>query len=78
MNSLRLAEGNGHLLLYGAGRTIYANSLGQCSMRADDVIVTQLVGPNYCRGDLVRSFDRQSHIPGPACALGDFVPYNRP
>jgi hypothetical protein len=78
MNSLRLAEGNGHLLLYGAGRTIYANSLGQCSMRADDVLVTQPVGPNYCRGDLVRSFDRQSHIPGPACALGDFVPYNRP
>jgi len=39
--------------------------------------VTEPIGSQYCRGDIVRSFDRQSRIPGPACILGDFVPYTR-
>ena len=71
MNSLRVSERDGHLLLYGSGRTIWANPLGQCSLRADDVLVTEPIGSNYCRGDLVRSFDRQSGIPGPASAFTD-------
>jgi hypothetical protein len=77
--SLRVSDSDPHLLLYGGGRTLWANALGpHCSFRYDDVLVTEPVGPSYCRGDIVRSFDRQSHIPGPACALGDFIPYNRP
>jgi hypothetical protein len=28
-------------------------------------------------GDLVRSFDSVSKIPGPSCRLGDFIPYTR-
>ena len=68
-----------HLLLYGSGRTIWANRLpGQCSFRVDDILVTERHGPLYCRGDFVRSVDRTSGIPGPACALGDFIPYKRP
>ena len=47
------------LLLYGSGRTIWANPLGpHCSFRYDDVLVTEPVGSSYCRGDIVRSFDR--------------------
>jgi hypothetical protein len=76
--SFRVSDSDRHLLLYGSGRTIWANRLGQCTFGSDDVLVTEPFGSSYCRGDLVRSFDRQSRIPGPACVLGEFVPYNRP
>ena len=77
-DSLRIAEGDRHTLLYGNGKTVWANHLGsQCGFGSNDVLVTEPIGPNYCRGDLVRSFDRLSRIPGPACVLGDFVPYTR-
>ena len=72
------ADSDRHMLLYGNGRTIWANRLGQCTFGSDDVLVTEPMGSYYCRGDLVRSFDRLSRIPGPACVLGEFVPYNRP
>jgi hypothetical protein len=75
--SLRVSESDRHVLLYGNGRTLWANNLGQCSFGPDDVLVTEPFGPSYCRGDLVRSIDRSSRIPGPACVLGDFIPYTR-
>ena len=74
--SLRIA-GDGHVLLYGFGRTLWVNHLGQCSLNPDDVLVTRLYGSSYCRGYIVQSVDRTSHIPGPTCILSDFVPYNR-
>jgi hypothetical protein len=78
-DSFRRSEGDPHLLLYGSARVIWANALGpHCSFRSDDILVTEPTGSSYCRGDIVRSIDRQSHIPGPACVLGDFVPYRRP
>ena len=74
--SLHPADRDHHILLYGYGRTIYANQLGpQCTFRSDDVLVMEPAGSFYCRGDIVRTFDRLSRIPGPACVLGDFVPY---
>lgn len=76
--SLRVAENDRHLLLYGSGRTIWVNHLGpECGFNQDDVLVTHPFGSSYCRGDLVRSIDRDSRIPGPACVLNDFVPYTR-
>lgn len=76
--ALRISDTDRHTLLYGSGRTIWANRLGPaCSFRLDDVLVTEPFGSQFCRGDIVRSFDRFSRIPGPACVLGDFVPYNR-
>jgi hypothetical protein len=75
--SFRASENNPHFLLYGSGRTIYANQLGQCRFGSDDVLVTEPIGSQYCRGDIVRSFDRTSRIPGAACILGEFVPYTR-
>ena len=78
MESLRIAENNRHTLLYGNGKALFANSLaGECAFGSDDVLVTEPIGSQYCRGDIVRSFDRQSKIPGPSCVLGDFVPYTR-
>jgi hypothetical protein len=76
--SLRTSDNDRHTLLYGSGRTIWANHLDpQCGFGSDDILVTEPIGSYYCRGDLVRSIDRLSHIPGPACVLGDFVPYAR-
>lgn len=78
LDSLRISDSNRHVLLYSSGRTIWANHLSsQCGFGSDDVLVTEPIGSNYCRGDLVRSFDRYSRIPGPTCVLGDFVPYTR-
>ena len=77
--SLRVSDTNRHVLIYGSGgRTLWANHLGsQCGFGRDDVLVTEPIGSYYCRGDLVRSFDRYSRIPGPSCILGEFAPYRR-
>ena len=74
--SLRIAGPNA--FLYGAGRTIWLNvPPGDCrGLRESDVLVTEPLG-QHCRGDLVRSIDRYSKIPGPSCRLGDFIPYTR-
>ena len=78
LQGLRLSENNRHVLLYGTGGKIWANPLGPCGYGRDDVLVTEPFGSQICHGDIVHSFDRLSRIPGPACVLGDFVPYTRP
>ena len=75
---LRVAEGDRHMLIYGRGRTIWVNHLGpDCSIREYDTLVTHSFGSSYCHGDIVRSFEPSSLIPGPACILGPFIPYTR-
>jgi hypothetical protein len=79
IQSFQVSDNNRHVLLYRDGRTTYANYLAPyCSIGRDDVLVTEPTGSQYCRGDIVRTFDRTSRIPGPACILNDFVPYRRP
>jgi hypothetical protein len=77
--SLRLAEGDRRTILYGNGRTVWVNRLAtSCAgLSRSDILVIQPVGSRYCRGDLVRTLDPISRLPGPACILGDFVPYTR-
>src|SRR4249919_2804473 len=76
--SLRPAKDDGHVLLFGSGKTIWVNRLGSCGFhRHNDVLVLDQTGSSLCRGDLVRSFDRLSKIPGPTCVLQDFVPFTR-
>jgi hypothetical protein len=41
------------------------------------ILVVEPIGAQYCRGDRVRTMDPVSRIPGPACTLGDFIPYSR-
>jgi hypothetical protein len=77
MDALRVSENNRRTLIYGSGRTVWANYLGQCGFGYDDVLVTEPIGTDLCGGDIVRSFDRTSRIPGPSCVLNDFVPYTR-
>lgn len=74
---LRVSQNDPHTLVYGSGRTMWANRLGQCSFGRNDVLVTEPTGSQLCGGDIVRSFDRNSRIPGPSCVLSEFVPYRR-
>lgn len=74
---LRIANRN--TLTYRAGNTVWVNQVqGSCGGFGQwDVIVTEPIGTQHCAGDLVRSFDPVSKIPGPTCRLGDFVPHTR-
>lgn len=75
---LRVSDSDRGTLLYGTGKRIWANHLAPgCGFNRGDVLVVQTIGSDYCRGDLVNSFDPVSRIPGPGCRLGDFVPYTR-
>ena len=76
--ALRLSATDSHTLLYGNGKVIWANRLGPgCGFSSSAILITEPIGSYYCRGDLVRSFDRFTKIRGPACILSDFVPYAR-
>ena len=77
-SALRVSDSDPHMLLYGSGKTIWANDLGHCSLRRGDVLISEPLGSHYCRGDVIRSVDSVTRtIPGPVCVLGDFVPYTR-
>lgn len=74
---LRVA--NGHTVLYGHGGTVWMNRMQDNCGSYDpwDVLVTEPIGSQHCQGDLVRSFDPTSRLPGPTCRLGAFVPFTR-
>ena len=74
-----LRPANRTTILYGSGRTIWVNHMQQnCSGFSQwDPLVIEPIGSQYCRGDLVRTFDPVSKVPGAACRLGDFIPYTR-
>lgn len=75
---LTIADGDSHKILYGRGQTVWANDLGpSCGFTPNATLIVEPIGASYCRGDLVRSVDPVSGIRGPACFLGDFVPYTR-
>jgi hypothetical protein len=76
--ALRISDTDRHVVLYGKGRTIWASRVAPaCAIKVNDILVADPIGPYYCRGDLVRSIDRNNRVPGAACKLGDFVPYTR-
>jgi hypothetical protein len=75
--TLRTAEGDGHVLLYSRGRQLWVNHLGSCSFGPNDTLLIERTGSDLCRGEIIRSFDAVSKIPGQSCILGDFIPYNR-
>jgi hypothetical protein len=77
LDTIRLSQTDSQTLIYGNGRTIWANDLGSCRMGQNDILITEPRGSRYCRGDIVRSMDQLSHIPGPTCVLGDFVPFSK-
>jgi hypothetical protein len=67
-----------HTLTYRDGRTLWVNAVPSCSpLRFSDSLVTDPFGTQYCSGDIVRTRDNSSLIPGPSCRLNDFVPYRK-
>jgi len=76
--ALHVSENDRHTLLYGSGRTIWANDLGPgCGFGGDEALLSEPIGSYHCRGDFVRSFNRFTRISGATCALGNWVPYTR-
>jgi hypothetical protein len=77
-NIIRVSD---DLLLYQvSGRLVYQNRLkSPCPglARDSDIIVTEQFGSQLCRGDIIKLVDRLGGIPGPSCALGDFVPFRK-
>ena len=69
-NTLLLRRGKSDLGQPAAGRLRRLRPVGRARHRADRHPIL--------RGDLVRSFDPVSKIPGPTCRLGAFIPYTRP
>ena len=71
---------NRNTLLLRRGKSIWVNQVrGGCgSFGQWDVLVTEPIGTQHCEGDLIRSFDPVSKIPGPTCRLGAFIPYTKP
>jgi hypothetical protein len=66
------------MLLYGRGTTIWASRLEPgCGFSHNDTLITESHDGRYCKGDLVRSNNGISNIPGPTCVFGEFVPYKR-
>jgi hypothetical protein len=70
---------NRNTVIYQSGKTIWVNQMqGTCGGFGQwDIMVTEPIGTQHCAGDLVRSIDMHSRIPGPTCRLGEFVPYTK-
>lgn len=75
--TLRTTEADRHVLLYSSGSQIWVNHLGSCSFGPNDTLIVERTGSDLCRGEIIRSVDAVSKIPGQSCILGDFIPYNR-
>ena len=77
-NMIRISD---NILLYRvSGNLVYQNNLrSSCPGlgRDNDIVVSEQFGGQKCRGDLIRLVDRTSGIQGPACSLGEFVPYRK-
>lgn len=78
VDTIRISDDT--LLYRESGRLVYVNTLrSPCpGLRRDsDIIVTESLGGQLCRGDIIRLVDRISGIQGPICSLGEFVPYRK-
>lgn len=67
-------------IVYRTPQAVWVNRLAAtCSgLRPISTLIVDTFSGRFCRGDLVRGLEAGSAIPGPTCALGDFVPWRRP
>ena len=67
-------------ILYGFGNRKYLSRMDPdcASFRFNEIPVIVSHGDATCRGDIVRIVDSGSHFPMGSCALGDFIPYEKP
>src|SRR3954451_20817257 len=64
-------------LAYGSGRTVYINRLtAPCpGLTPTSTLFVEVRTSEYCHGDRVRGREMGGIIAGPACVLGDWLPY---
>jgi hypothetical protein len=82
LSDLRMAnsETYGDTILYRVSRgLIYRNDTsGGCfGLSHDDIIVTNSIGSQMCRGDIVHTVDRGTRMSSGSCVFGDFVVYRK-
>lgn len=67
-------------IVYEVGSKLYVNRPrgGASTLSNDDILVTNTVGSQLCRVDVVRLIDRTSRMYSGFVNLGDFVPYTKP
>ena len=70
---------SGRTMVYRTGETVWVNRplRGCTGLRPLANLLVETHGNRYCRGDHVRALEPGGYIAGPACVLGDFVPYRR-
>jgi hypothetical protein len=68
------------LLYTESGRRIWRNDLPEAcpGLRDDSHLIVEVYGSQLCQNDRFRAVDFGSHIPGPYCRFGKFVPYDKP
>lgn len=66
-------------LAYGWGSTVFVNHLpGPCpGLDQTSTLIISAQPGQYCRGDHVQARELGAIIAGPACNLGDWIPYRR-
>jgi hypothetical protein len=71
---------NRTLLYRESGRRVWRNDLPDAcpGLRDDSHLIVEVYGSQLCQNDRFRAVDFGSHIPGPYCRFGKFVPYDKP
>jgi len=71
---------NRTLLYRETGRRIWRNDLPEAcpGLHDDSRLIVDVYGSQLCQNDRFRAVDFGSHIPGPYCRFGKFVPYDKP
>lgn len=63
---------------YRRGDVVWINRQERDCFRPFSTLIVDVHAGGYCAGDRVRPLEQGSSIPGPACILGDWLPYRRP
>ena len=65
-------------IVYRVGGKLFVNRPRSANqLRRDDILVTNTIGSQLCRIDIVRTVDRTALFPTGFVSLGEFVPYTR-
>lgn len=66
-------------IVYRVGGKLFVNRprSGAYSLRRDDILVSNTIGSQLCRIDLVRTVDRTARFQTGFVSLGEFVPYTK-
>lgn len=67
-------------IVYRDGRRLWVNQLPDAcpGLNWNSIVVNEVFNSQICRGDLFKTLDRNSRIPGPACRYAAFTPYVKP